>query len=94
MSVWVARKVSAHTYGRGGKDKILPRLVGRFDWNRTLFGSPLCNSLIGIATGYGLDDRGFAFALLHVVQTGPGVHPNSYPVGRGESFPEDKAARA
>jgi hypothetical protein len=25
--------------------------------------------------------------ILHVVQTGSGVHPNSYPMGTGGSFP-------
>jgi hypothetical protein len=43
----------------------------------------------GIATGYGLDDRGVGvrvsvgFSLLHIVQTGFGAHPASYPVGTG-----------
>jgi hypothetical protein len=27
------------------------------------------------------------FSLLHVVQTGSGVHPTSYPMGTGGSFP-------
>jgi hypothetical protein len=48
-------------------------------------------SSVGIATGYGLDDRGVGvrvpvgseFSLLHVVQTGSGVHPASYPMGTG-----------
>jgi hypothetical protein len=46
-------------------------------------------SAVGIATGYGLDDQGFGvqfpvgqeFSLLHVVQTGYGTHPTSYPMG-------------
>jgi hypothetical protein len=33
------------------------------------------------------------FSLLQVVQTGCGVHPISYPMGTGGSFPRDKAAR-
>jgi hypothetical protein len=45
-------------------------------------------------TGYGLDDQGVGvrvqveqeFSLLHVVQTGSGAHPYSYPVGTGGSF--------
>jgi hypothetical protein len=44
-------------------------------------------SVVGMATGYGLDDRG-------VVQTGSGVHPTSYPMGTGGSFPGSKAAGA
>jgi hypothetical protein len=38
--------------------------------------------------------RGQKFSLLHVVQTGPGVHPTSYPMGTGCPFPGDKAAGA
>jgi hypothetical protein len=49
------------------------------------------DSAVGIATGYGLGDRGFGFrvpvgsrmSLLHVVQTGSGVHQTSYPMGTG-----------
>jgi hypothetical protein len=49
------------------------------------------DSSVGIATGYGLDDRGVGvlvpvgqeLSLLHVVQTGSGVHPTSYPMGTG-----------
>jgi hypothetical protein len=33
-------------------------------------------------------------SLLHVVQTGSGVHPTSYPMGTAGSFPSGKAARA
>jgi hypothetical protein len=42
------------------------------------------DSSVGIATGYGLDDRvvesrwGQDFLLLHVVQTGSRAHPASY----------------
>jgi hypothetical protein len=54
------------------------------------------NSSVGIATGYGLDDQGRRefesrwgkkFSLLHIVQTGSGVHPTSYKMGTGGSFP-------
>jgi hypothetical protein len=53
------------------------------------------DSVVGIATGHGLNDRGVGvpnsgsqqFSLLHVVQTGSGVHPTSYPMGTGGSFP-------
>jgi hypothetical protein len=30
--------------------------------------------------------KGEEFALLHVVQTGSGVHPTSYPMGTGDYF--------
>jgi hypothetical protein len=32
--------------------------------------------------------------LLHVVQTGSGIHPTSYPAGTVGSFPWSKAAEA
>jgi hypothetical protein len=49
---------------------------------------------VGIATGYGPEfesryDK--EFFLLQVVQTGSGVHPTSYPMGTGGSFPGGKA---
>jgi hypothetical protein len=47
------------------------------------------NSLIGLAT----EGSEFEF-LLHIIQTGSGAHPTSYPVGTGNSFPGDKAAGA
>jgi hypothetical protein len=37
---------------------------------------------------------GQEFFLLHVVQTGSGVRPTSYPMGTGGSFPGAKAAGA
>jgi hypothetical protein len=58
---------------------------------------------VGIALGYGLDDRGsrvrFAagagnFYLHHRIQNGSGAHPASYPMGTRVSFPGDKAAGA
>jgi hypothetical protein len=39
------------------------------------------DSSVGIATSYGLDDQG------EIVQTGSGVHPTSYKMGTGGSFP-------
>jgi hypothetical protein len=59
-------------------------------------------SAVAITTGYGLDDRGAGvrvpvgqeFSLLHVVQTGSGAHPASYPMGTGGSFLASKAAGA
>jgi hypothetical protein len=56
---------------------------------------------VGIATAYGLDDRGVGvrvpvgvknFSLVYIVQTGSGAHPTSYPMGTGGSFPGGKAA--
>jgi hypothetical protein len=56
-------------------------------------------SSVGIATGYGLDDRGSGIRFpagtgnvfpFHRVQTGPGAHPTSYPIGTGFSFPGEK----
>jgi hypothetical protein len=61
------------------------------------------DSSVGIATGYGLEDRmigvrfpaGAAnFSLLYGVQTGSGAHPASYPMGSGGSYPGGKAAGA
>jgi hypothetical protein len=60
------------------------------------------DSSVGIATGYGLDGQGVGVEVpirssiffLHVVQTGSGVHPASYPMGNGGSFPAVKAAGA
>jgi hypothetical protein len=46
------------------------------------------DSSVGIATGYGLDDRvGQEFSLLHVIQTYPGAQPSSYPIRTEGSFP-------
>jgi hypothetical protein len=56
-----------------------------------------------IATGCGLEGRGsgvrfpagaWNFSLLHRVQTSSEVHPASYPMGNGGSFPGGKAAGA
>jgi hypothetical protein len=54
------------------------------------------DSSVGIALGYGLDDRGsrvrFAaapenFSLHHRFQNGPGTHPTSYPISASDPFP-------
>jgi hypothetical protein len=54
------------------------------------------DSSVGIALGYGLDDRGSRFRFPagagnfsphHRVQNGSGAHPASYPVGTKDSFP-------
>jgi hypothetical protein len=59
------------------------------------------DSSVGIALGYGLDDRGFRvrfsagagnFSLRHRVQNGSGAHPASYEMGTRGSFPGDKTA--
>jgi hypothetical protein len=58
------------------------------------------DSVVDIATGYRLDGRGVGVRVpvgsiifsLHVVQTGSGVHPTSYPMGTGGTFPGVKAA--
>jgi hypothetical protein len=52
------------------------------------------DSSVSIATGYGLHNQWFGvrvpvgqeFSLLHVVLTGSGVHPASYPMGTGGPF--------
>jgi hypothetical protein len=60
-----------------------------------------CDSSVGIALGYGLDDRGSRvrfpagagnFSILHRVQNGSRAHPASYPMGTRGSFPGGKAA--
>jgi hypothetical protein len=62
-----------------------------------------CDSSVGIALSYGLDDRGsrvrFAaeagnFSLHHSVQNGSGAQPASYPMGTRGSFSGGKAAGA
>jgi hypothetical protein len=61
-----------------------------------------CDSAVGIATGYVLDDRGVEFespkgqdfSLFHIVQTGSGAHPVCSPMGTEGSFPGGKAAGA
>jgi hypothetical protein len=61
------------------------------------------DSSVGIALGYGLDDRGSRvrfpagagnFSLHHRFQNGSGAHPASYPMGTGGSFSGGKAAGA
>jgi hypothetical protein len=56
-----------------------------------------------LATGYGLDGReigvpspggGKEFSLLHVFQTGSGVHRTSYAMDTGGYFPGGKAGGA
>jgi hypothetical protein len=58
------------------------------------------HSSVGIALGYGLDDRGSRFlfpagagnfSLHHSVQNGSGAHPDSYPMGTMLKRPGRKA---
>jgi hypothetical protein len=58
------------------------------------------DSVIGIVTGYGLDDRGVgvrvpvvSLSLLHVVHTGSAFHQTSYTIGTGGSFLGGKSGR-
>jgi hypothetical protein len=63
-----------------------------------------CDSSVGIALGYGPDDRGSGvrfptgagnFSLSHrCVQNGSGAHPASYPMGTRGSFSGVKATGA
>jgi hypothetical protein len=57
------------------------------------------DSSVGIATGYGLDERKIGvrfiagagnFSPRHHVKTGSGAHPAFYPMGTGGYFPEGK----
>jgi hypothetical protein len=60
------------------------------------------DSVVGIATGYGLNDNevevrvsvGSRILTSCVVNIGSGVHPTSYSLGTGGSFPGSKAAGA
>jgi hypothetical protein len=61
------------------------------------------DSSVGIALGYGLDDRSSRvrfpaeagdFSLHYRVQDGSGAHPASYIIGTGGSFPGGKAVGA
>jgi hypothetical protein len=68
-------------------------------WNNVYYSR---DSAVGIATGYGLDDRGVGVRIpvgsrilsSSLVQTGSGAHSSSYPVGTGGPFPGGKAAGA
>jgi hypothetical protein len=75
----------------------LPYRTSRLSLNKSR------DSSVGIALGYGLDDRGSRirfpagagnFSLHHRVQNGSGTHPASHPMGTRGSFPGVKAAGA
>jgi hypothetical protein len=60
-----------------------------------------CDGSVGIALGYGLDDRGSRvrfpagagnFSLHYRVQNDSGAHPASYPMGSRGFFPGRKVA--
>jgi hypothetical protein len=62
-----------------------------------------CDSSVGIALGYGLENRNSRvrfpagagnFFLHHRVQNGSGAHPASYPMSTRGTFPRSKAAGA
>jgi len=50
--------------------------------NITMYNVDL-DSLVGIVTRYGLDDRVIEYRFSASVQTGPGAHPISYTTGTG-----------
>jgi hypothetical protein len=90
------------------KKKLLRRILGleapRKFYNERL--RNLCKShdgSVGIALGYGLDDRGSRFrfpagagnfSLHHRVHNGSGAYPASYPMRTRGSFPGGKATGA
>jgi hypothetical protein len=51
------------------------------------------DNVVGIATGYELDDLVVGFSLLHV-ETSSGAHPAPYPMGSEGFFHAGKAAGA
>jgi hypothetical protein len=63
-------------------------------------GAEVAQSVQRLAKGWTTKGSGFEsrwgqeFSLLHVVQTGSGAHPASYPTGTGGSFPGSKAGGA
>jgi hypothetical protein len=84
-----------------GPRAVLDAVVKSYTW--PLQGIVSRDSSVGMAMGYGLDDRGSGvrfpagagnFSLNHSVQNGCGDHPASYPVGTTGSFLGGKAAGA
>jgi hypothetical protein len=67
-----------------------------------IIGTEAVYSVVGIATGYGLDDQGVTFrapvgskfSFLHVVQIDSGAHPAPHPMGTGSSFSGCKVTEA
>jgi hypothetical protein len=87
-----------------GRLAALPRLASMKKLNTDpMYFFKSRDSSVGIALGYGLDDRGSRvrfpaeagnYTLHHRVQNVSGAHPASYPMGTRGSFPGDKAAGA
>jgi hypothetical protein len=75
----------------------LQHLSDRLKWaNRMTW---ISQSVYRLATGWAKEGSEFESRngeefFLHVVQTGSGFHPTSYPMGTGGSFPGGKAAGA
>jgi hypothetical protein len=73
--------------------ELLPKYRSHTEWR---------DSVVGIATGYGLDDRGVGvrvplgqdFSAIHVVQTDFKAHLAYNPMDTAGSFPGVKAAGA
>jgi hypothetical protein len=69
---------------------------------RLVYDTKSRGSSVGVATGYGLSDRGSGIRFLagagnfslRCVQSGFGAYLASYPVGTGGSFPDGKAVGA
>jgi hypothetical protein len=90
------------------KPLILDKITSQIDSQFVLL-PPECSthaimsrdSSVDTATGYGMEDRGFGVRVpegSRIFSTSSrlalGVHPTSYPMGTGGSFPGGKAARA
>jgi hypothetical protein len=87
---------------------VLVRIISLLcELNIKVYFTPDCrksrDSSVGIALGYGLDDRGSRvrfpagagnFSPQYRVQNGSGAHPASYPMGTGGFIPGSKAAGA
>jgi hypothetical protein len=67
---------------------MIPRVLSEVCTEHIRLKLGLYYSSVGIATDYGIDDRGAAVR----VQTGSEAHPTFYPMGTGGSFPGGKAA--
>jgi hypothetical protein len=79
------------------------RLEWRLNFSKRTRDVKSRDSSVGIALGYGLDDRGSRvrfpagagnFSLHYHVQNGSGAHPTFYPVGTRDSFFGGKATGA
>jgi hypothetical protein len=85
-----------YCHGRGTNSNLM-------NSNSSFLQSKSRDSSVGIALGYGLNDRGSRvrfraragnFSLHHRVQNGSGVHPASYTMDSRGSFPGGKAGGA